>query len=187
MITFRDGDVNLGEIWKNTALVVIDVQVGLFTKKPIYKENELLENINHLTNSARSADIPIIWIQHANEEVLLKGTESYNIHPELSPQDSDLFFHKTVTSAFEETDLHQVLQSKGIKQLVISGTLTNACVKGNCKAAKKLGYSVILAKDAHSMWSDEKTGKEKIDKHNKKLVDDGIVTLKASKEIYFRQ
>ncbi len=177
----------MGAVWKNTALVVIDVQVGLFTKKPIYKEDELLENINHLTRKARSANIPIIWIQHANEAVLIKGTESYNIHPKLDPQDSDLFFHKTVTSAFEETDLHQVLQSKGIEQLVITGTLTNACVQGNCKAAKKLGYSVVLAKDAHSLWDDEKTGKEKIDHHNKKLADDGIVTLKASKEIDFRQ
>jgi hypothetical protein len=60
-------------------------------------------------------------------------------------------------------------------------------VKGNCKAAKKLGYSVVLVKDAHSLWGDEKTGKQKIDQHNKKLVDDGIVTLEAAQEIDFRQ
>ena len=177
----------MSDYWKNSALVVIDVQLGLFTKKPIYKEEELLRNINSLTNSARLAKIPIVWIQHANEKVLIKGTESYNIHPKLNPHDDDLFFHKTVTSAFEETDLHQALQSKGIEQLVITGTLTNACVKGNCKAAKKLGYTVVLVEDAHSLWGDKKIGKEKIDQHNKKLADDGIVTLKNTQEIDFRQ
>lgn len=177
----------MNENWKKSALVVIDVQLGLFTKKPIYKEDELLENINYLTSNARSASIPIIWIQHANEKVLVKGTESYNIHPKLNPTKDDLFFQKTVSSFFEETDLHQVLQSKGIEQLVMTGTLTNACVKANCRAAKKLGYSVLLVKDAHSLWGDEKTGKEKIDQHNKKLVADDIVTLKATQEIDFRQ
>ena len=178
----------MSETWKKTALVVIDVQLGLFTgKKPIYKEESLLDNINHLTSNARSANIPIIWIQHANEKVLVKGTESYNIHPKLKPFEDDLFFHKTVSSAFEETDLRKVLLSKGIEKLVMTGTLTNACVKANCRAAKKLGYSVILVKDAHSLWGDEKTGKEKINQHNKKLVADDIVTLKAAQEIDFRQ
>ncbi|NPE07840.1 MAG: isochorismatase family protein [Asgard group archaeon] len=178
----------MSEIWKNTVLVVIDVQLGLFTgKKPIYKEDELLENINYLTSNARSANIPTIWIQHANESVLIVGTESYNIHPKLQPVKDDLFYYKTVSSTFEETDLHEVLQSKGIEKLVMTGTLTNACVKANCRAAKKLGYSVVLVKDAHSCWGNEKTGKEKVAHHNKKLVDDGIVTLKATQEIDFRQ
>jgi len=178
----------MSETWKNAALVVIDVQLGLFTrKKPIYKEEALLENINLLTNNARSANIPIIWIQHANEKVLIKGTDSYSIHSKLQPSKDDLFFHKTVSSTFEETDMHQVLQSKGIKKLVVTGTLTNACVKANCRAANKLGYSIILVKDAHSCWGDDIKGKEKVNHHNKKLVDDGIVSLKSTKEIDFRQ
>lgn len=178
----------MGETWKNTALVIIDVQHGLFTgKTPIYHEEQLLKNLNYLAQNAQTAHIPVIYIQHSNNTSLKKGTTGWNLHPKLQPTKEDWFFHKTIKSTFEETDLHQVLQKHKIQQLVITGTLTNVCVNANCRAAKKLGYSVILVKDAHSCRGDETKGKAIIDKYNQKLVDEGIVTLKTTHEIDFRQ
>jgi nicotinamidase-related amidase len=64
--------------WNNSALIVIDVQTGLFHRKtPIFKEQELLDNINSLENYARSINIPIIYIQHSNESTLVKGSDEW--------------------------------------------------------------------------------------------------------------
>ncbi|NHJ47659.1 MAG: cysteine hydrolase, partial [Asgard group archaeon] len=147
--------------WEKTALIVIDVQVGLFRmKRPIYKAEELLENINKVTDKARKAGIPVIYVQHANKSKLAKETEGYNIHPSLKPQKEDPRYHKTVGSAFEETSLHEDLQKKGIETLVITGLMTNACINKNSRAAKKLGYKVILVSDGHSRDAkEEKQGK----------------------------
>ena len=48
-----------------TALLVIDLQKGLFNREhKIYNENRLIENITHLINKCRQMKIPIIFIQH---------------------------------------------------------------------------------------------------------------------------
>ncbi|MHA2358329.1 MAG: isochorismatase family protein, partial [Candidatus Heimdallarchaeaceae archaeon] len=97
----------MAKTWEKTVFVVIDVQLGLFTgDKSIYKAEELLENINSLTGDARTAKIPIIYIQHINKGDLKEGTEGHKIHPELKQQKEDLLYKKTVSSMFEETDIH---------------------------------------------------------------------------------
>lgn len=153
-------------------------------EKPIYKAEELLENINKLTNDARAAKIPVIYIQHINNSNLMEGTEGHEIHPELKPQKEALLYKKTVSSMFEETDMHQELQREGIEKLVLTGLLTNACVKNNCIAAKKLGYKVFLVEDAHSCRGEK--AKQTIERCNKQLVNDGIVELVATKEVNFK-
>jgi nicotinamidase-related amidase len=173
---------------EKTALIVIDVQVGLFRmKRPIYKEEELLENIKKVTEKARKAGIQVIYIQHANKSILVKDTEAYNIHPSLNPQKEDPRYHKTVGSAFEETSLHEDLQKNGIKTLVLTGLMTNACINKNSRAAKKLGYNVILVSDAHSRDAkEEEKGREIVEKYNKQLEKEGIVKLMTTKEVKFK-
>ena len=62
----------------NTALLVIDVQMGLFEKStPIYKAEQVLENINTLMKNARRAGVPVIFIQHSNDKLLVKGSDAW--------------------------------------------------------------------------------------------------------------
>ncbi len=155
---------------KNSALMVIDVQLGLFTaKEPIYNADELIDNINHLIDFARSSDTLLIFVQHSNETRLKKDSEGYNYHPDIHLQEDDLIYYKTKGSVFEENDLHSFLQSKGITTLFITGLMTNACIKANSIASHKLGYKVFLVQDAHSTWGDEKKAKKKIEEINNQL------------------
>ncbi len=169
-----------------SALIVIDVQLGLFTDKtPIYKEEELIENINLLIDSARSTNTLIVFIQHSNDTLLEKDSEGYNYHPDIHLQEDDLIYYKTKGSVFEENDLHSFLQSKGITTLFITGLMTNACIKNNSIASHKLGYEVFLVQDAHSTCGDEKKGKKKVDGINKKLSTEGIVELISTDDVSF--
>ena len=61
---------------QQTALLMIDVQKGLFEKsKPIYKADQLTQNINYLISTARQADVPVFFVQHSSEGVLKMGSE----------------------------------------------------------------------------------------------------------------
>ncbi len=168
-----------------SALMVIDVQLGLFTdRKPLYKAKELICNINLLIDSTRSVNYPdilIFFVQHSNKCNLIKGTGGYKYHPDIHLQEDDPIFYKTKPSVFEETDLHPFLQSKNVTQLFIAGLLSNACIKTNAIASHELGYNVILIHDAHSCLGSEEEGKKIVNDINKKLPAEGVVVLESTR------
>ena len=167
--------------WKKTALLVIDVQKGLFEKSiPIYDADKLLENINHLIDSAHQSGVPVFFIQHSNNTALPEGSDAWRIHPQLQPAACDYIIHKRHPNAFEGTTLGKELGSRQIKSLVITGLVTHGCVKATCIGAHELGYKVILVKDGHSNF--HRKAREVIDEWNQKL-SQGFVELKATHEI----
>lgn len=166
-----------------TALLIIDVQQGLFHKPtPIYKAKELLQNITALVGKARRAGVPVYYIQHSGKGGLEKGSGGWELHPQLPPIDEDHIIHKEHGNAFEETILEDVLASENIGTLVMAGLVTHGCVKSTCLGAKELGYQVTLVKDAHSNFS--QTASQVIEKWNRILGKEGI-SLKAAAEIEF--
>ncbi|MDR3583699.1 MAG: isochorismatase family protein [Desulfosporosinus sp.] len=50
----------------NTGLVIIDVQVAMFSvpNLPLYNGDKLTENISYLLDRARSSKTPVIFVQH---------------------------------------------------------------------------------------------------------------------------
>ncbi len=85
---------------RQTALFVIDVQVGLFQKSTkVYKEAAFLKNVNALIDHFHSAGLPVFFIRHANDGFLIKGSPQWQIHPDIRSQETDWFMEKTVGSA----------------------------------------------------------------------------------------
>lgn len=152
----------------NVALLVIDVQQGLFGKStPIYKAEELLQNITLLIDRAHRNNIPVFYIQHSDLRTLVKGSSDWQLHPRLQPLATDCIIHKQHGNAFEETALEEVLQSRNVTSLVITGLVTHGCVRATCLGALQLGYRVILAEDGHSSFSKEAA--KLIEEWNQKL------------------
>jgi nicotinamidase-related amidase len=60
---------------RNSALLVIDIQSGLFERAtPIYNAEGVLENINLLINHTRISNVPVVFIQHSNDKTLVKDS-----------------------------------------------------------------------------------------------------------------
>lgn len=133
-----------------SALLVIDVQQGLFTLPPAEAE-EVLMRINQLSERARLAGAPVIFIQHqtAHEE-LAHGSPAWQIHSELQVQAGDYQVDKTTPDSFLRTNLGKLLIAEGVTQLVICGYSTEYCVDTTTRRAAGLGYPVVLAADAHT-------------------------------------
>ena len=136
-----------------TALLVIDVQNGLFSKPtPIYKEQELLENINSLRDEFDQQGGAVFFIQHSNQNLLVKDSENWQFHPQLRVGEDDLIIDKTHGNAFEDTRLKEELDARGIQNLVITGLVTNGCVRATSIGGHDLGYRVVLVEDGHSTY-----------------------------------
>ena len=172
-----------GRNQNKTALLVIDVQQGLFHKShPIYKENELLDNINSLVDRAHQAEAPVFYVQHCDERDLAQGSEGWQLHPRLHPLKTDGSVFKHKGNSFEETNLDALLKAKGVETVVITGLVTHGCVKNGCLGARALGYRVTLVQDTHSNYSAKAA--ELIVEWNQKLAAEGV-ELRPAAEIVF--
>ena len=162
----------------NTALLVIDVQMGLFEKStPIYKAEQVLENINILMKNARQAGVPVIFIQHSNDKFLVKGSGAWQLHPEIRPLDNEVIVHKLHGNAFEGTSLRDELQKRQVSELVVTGLVTHGCVRATSLGAIKEGYRVVLVSDGHSNYS--KDAAKLIEKWNQELSEKGAELVKT--------
>ena len=163
---------------KNTALLVIDVQRGLFERPtPIYKAQEVLANINTVVDKARQALAPVFFIQHSNEKLLINNSDAWQLHPEIQPLDDETIIHKLHGDAFKGTDLHAELQQRNISHLVITGLVTHGCVRATSQGALRKGYKVLLVSDAHSSFS--KDAPQLIEKWNQGLSEQGAALITA--------
>ncbi len=162
-----------------TALLVIDVQKGIFSRPtPVYGEEELLNNINSLIELFSRSDAKTYFIQHSNQKFLQYGSVNWEFHPALQISENDLIIHKTHGNAFEDTILQEELDSRGIRTIVITGLVTNGCVRATSIAGNELGYRVILVEDGHSSYI---RGAEKLIREwNRKLSADTVDLCSAS-------
>ena len=166
-----------------TALLVIDVQQGLFEQsKPVYQAEQLLSNLEILIQVARQADAPVVFIQHSNQKQLVRDTPAWQLHPRLQPLPGEPIVHKEHGNAFEATDLQAELQSRGVSRVLITGLVTQGCVRATCLSALKEGYQVTLISDGHSTYS--RDAAKVIEKWNQAFRDKGA-ELKETGQIDF--
>ncbi|THD64318.1 cysteine hydrolase family protein [Phenylobacterium sp.] len=131
----------------NTALLVIDVQNGVM--KTAHDREAVTANIVALIARARTAGVPVVWVQHENEQ-LVKDEDAWRFVPELDPRADEPLIAKLYGDAFEDTGLEAVLAERGVGRLVVAGAQTDACIRSTLHGALARGYDVTLAADAHT-------------------------------------
>jgi nicotinamidase-related amidase len=175
---------------KQTALVIIDMQVGLFEEAG--QPEEQLANIQSLLAHAREAGTPVIYVQHNGPEgdSLVKGLPTWEIHPNIAPREGELVVQKRASDSFYETTLNEALQQKHITHLVVTGGQTEFCVDTTIRRATTLGYNVALVSDAHITSDNEYlSARQAIAYHNYLLdgfgTDKGRISVKPTADIHF--
>ncbi|HJV87337.1 MAG TPA: cysteine hydrolase family protein [Noviherbaspirillum sp.] len=138
---------------KNTALIVIDFQLEYFEGGRLFIPDgaAAMSKAKRLVSFADAHDMPVFHVQHlgpANGPLFAKGGEKAAFHPGMTPGSQHVLVQKTTASSFASTDLHQQLQVRGIKTLIICGLMTHMCVSTTTRDARPLGYQVLVAGDA---------------------------------------
>ena len=139
----------------NSALLVIDVQVGVMAEA--FERDSKIANMAKAIDKARAEGVPVIWVQHSDEELVLETAE-WEIVSELSPLASEPKVRKTFRSSFVETNLEDVLSSLGVSHLYVCGAETNNCVRHTSHTALEMGYHLTLISDAHTTTGFEWNG-----------------------------
>ncbi|WP_114558660.1 isochorismatase family protein [Desertihabitans aurantiacus] len=130
-----------------TALLVIDVQRGVVAEA--HDRGAVVANIATLVARARSADVPVVWVQHSDDE-MPQGSEAWQYVEELQREEQEPLVHKRYGDAFEETDLEEVLAGLEVGRLVVCGAQTDACIRSTLHGALTRGYAATLVADAHT-------------------------------------
>ena len=131
----------------NTALLVIDVQKGVVAGAP--RRDEVIANIDSLIGAARAQDVPVIWVQH-HDDNLVRGSEAWQYVEELVRLEDEPLVHKSYFDSFEDTGLEAVLAERGVGRIVVTGAQTDACIRSTLHGAFVRGYDVTLVGDAHT-------------------------------------
>ncbi len=139
MATVREGN--------NAVLLVVDVQVGVMRES--WDVRRVIEKVSRVVDRARAQGVPVMWVQHADAE-LVRGSPEWRWVPELIPAEGEPLIHKRFNSSFEQTALEEALAQLGTTHIVLAGAQTNWCIRATAHAALERGYDLTLVKDAHT-------------------------------------
>jgi nicotinamidase-related amidase len=135
---------------QRTALIVIDMQQGLFTT-PKHDAAGTVARINGLADRIRAADGIVIWVQHEGlEGAFHPGGPGWRLLPELRPQKADQFVRKTSCDAFLDTDLAEKLAAANIGRVIVTGCATDFCVDTTIRSALARRFQTIVPVDGHT-------------------------------------
>ena len=138
---------------KSMAFVIIDVQ-----RK--YRMNHLDEDleqefrisrINEISRMFRESDKPVIFVKYTGEGSLhrvYKGDDGDEFFEGIEVADSDIVMEKHHMNAFRDTDLAELLRSKGCDSILLAGTVTEYCVLSTYFGAYDNDFSPFMASSA---------------------------------------
>ena len=135
-----------------SAVLIIDVQQGLCEgPNAAYDVAAVITRINGVTERARAAGVPVIFIQHESGPGYLEyGSRAWQLADGLHTEPGDRRIRKTTPDSFLRTNLQETLESLSVRDLIICGMHTEFCVDTTTRRALALGYPVRLVADGHT-------------------------------------
>jgi ureidoacrylate peracid hydrolase len=140
-----------------SAVVVVDMLNDFLEPEgamPLLEGRKLFEPINRLLAAARRRGSPVIWVCDEHPEFdrefekrsvhCLQGSWGAEIVADLEVGPDEYRVPKRRYSGFYETDLDLRLRELGIEYLILTGVVTNICVRSTAHDAFFRGYQVII-------------------------------------------
>lgn len=150
------------------AILVVDMLNDFFKEggEMVLEGGEVLyEPIEALTHAARKLKMPIFWLNQSlspddtlfKKRVVhcLKGSWGAEIVEDLTVAEDDIIVPKRRYSGFFQTDLDLHLRERNIRQVVVTGVVTNICVRSTVNDAFFLGYDVFVPEECVMATSDQ--------------------------------
>ena len=94
-----------------TALIIIDVQKGMFTHDdPVFNGEELVSEISSFAGKSREAGIPVVIVQHSGSKggSLEPDTEGWRLRDEILSESSEPVVHNGSSTSFSIENSHNL-------------------------------------------------------------------------------
>jgi ureidoacrylate peracid hydrolase len=169
---------------RKTALVVVDMQNAFMLPGVAHSlcpmAEKIVPNINRLAAAVRATGGTVVWIKTTFTPQALRDWSNYfaMVTPEqgkkrmaaltanskghelwsgLDVTTGDLIVEKNRFSAFIQgsSQLAEVLRSRALDTLLITGTVTNVCCESTARDAMMLNFRTIMISDGNAAVTDE--------------------------------
>ena len=140
-----------------------------------------MPTVNRISAALRDAGGLVVYIQNTFDEVAIRtwstffdhfcspsrrqrmieaftpGAEGHALWAGLDVRPEDLQVRKRRFGAFAPgaSDLHAILQERGIDTLIITGTASQVCCESTARDAMMLNYKVFFVEDGNATFNDE--------------------------------
>jgi nicotinamidase-related amidase len=171
------------------ALLVIDVQCGMFgdpSTQPYHGE-AVVARIAELVAEARASGTCLIFVQHDGGpgDVLERGRPGFALRPELAPLPGEPVVVKRFCSAFQETNLGELLAERSVTNIYACGMQTEFCVDTTCRSAFERGFALTLIGDAHTTFDSSVMPAAEIVRHHNATLGSGFASVVNASAVRF--
>jgi len=126
-------------------------------------DSRVIPNMQSIQSACREADIEVMYTVIESLTIdgrdrsldykitgfnVPKGSWDGKVIDQIAPQGDEIVLPKSSSSVFVSTHIDYILRNLGVKQLVVSGLLTDQCVESAIRDACDLGYLVTQVTDA---------------------------------------
>lgn len=131
-----------------SALLVIDFQNGLVSTVPLPGDiAKVASNITALTLRARSAGVPVMFVQHEDGGEMLYGSSAWELSSTCVSSLMIIGFASVLPTRFSTLNSRR---ERVLKHVVVCGYASEFCVDTTVRRAAANGYTVTIAADAHT-------------------------------------
>src|SRR5947199_10697811 len=167
-----------------TALVVVDMQNAFMLPGVAHAlcpmAEKIVPNINRLAQAVRETGGTVVWIKTTFKEdalqswstyfemvapphgakrveALTAGSKGHQLWDSLEVRAQDLIVEKKRFSAFIQgsSDLAEMLRSRGLDTILVTGTVTGVCCESTARDAMMLNFRTIMVSDGNAAMTDE--------------------------------
>jgi nicotinamidase-related amidase len=134
---------------ENSALILVDHQIGLMTGVRDYSTGELKHNVVSLAKAAKALKLPIVATTTARDSMW--GP----IFPELVAALPDVtIIDRSTVNAFDDPRVAHAIEATGRKKLIFAGISLEVCAALPAMTAIGKGYDSYVAVDASGTFSE---------------------------------
>ncbi|MGI9584393.1 MAG: cysteine hydrolase [Acidimicrobiia bacterium] len=132
------------------------------------REQNVVENVQRLAAACRAVGIPVIHVWYIVEEgapglklnaplfegvaegALVRGTWGSEPADGLEPQDGDFVVEKMRMSAWQGTNLANILTGTGRDTIIVTGAWTNMSIEHTARTGADMGYHMVIPENGCS-------------------------------------
>lgn len=136
------------------ALLATARQTGLFVMHTREGHKPDLSDL-HATKRTRGRGAMTIGDDGPMGRILIIGEEGHDIIPELYPIEGEPVIDKPGKGAFYNTELTDLIETRGIRQLIVCGVTTEVCVHTTVREANDRGIDCLVLSDCTASYFPE--------------------------------
>ena len=131
------------------ALVVMDIQNAYLPMMDNEGKERALSYVNYAIATFRERELPVIVVYHTDpDRGPVPGSEAFQFPKEVQITDDDVKVIKNFPSAFEKTELAQILRQEGCDTVFLVGLSAVGCVLRTYFDAERLDFRAFMVEGA---------------------------------------